>query len=353
MPVKPNASTSTQVAAHLLPARAFDTACELVVRYLSDVAPMGIWAVTRIASGRQVVLATDGDAYPITHGAEVDYAGSMCRWMVSGTAPRIAPDVSAVPEYAAAAARAPIEISSYIGTPIVQPDGELFGTVCGFDRHRKPVSLTEHRPLLDLLSSLLSAVLESDLRATAIARELEQARREAEVDALTGLLNRRGWDRYLRHEEQRFRRFGDPACVVVLDLDHLKIVNDTQGHEAGDHYIRRAATVLAGTVRKGDVLARLGGDEFGVVAVGATPEQAGELVARAERAMAAAGVAGSFGHAPYSVVTGFPGAWQAADEAMYEQKRRRRGDGARHGSDRVGPGRPMPDQGRPGRHRRV
>ncbi|MCU1625183.1 MAG: diguanylate cyclase with sensor [Pseudonocardia sp.] len=297
MPVKPNASTSTQVAAHLLPACAFDTACELVVRYLSDVAPMGMWAVTRIASGRQVVLATDGDAYPITHGAEVDYAGSMCRWMVSGTAPRIAPDVSAVPEDAAAAAQAPIEISSYIGTPIVQPDGELFGTVCGFDPHRKPVSLTEHRPLLDLLPSLLSAVLESDLRATAIARELEQARREAEVDALTGLLNRRGWDRYLRHEEQRFRRFGDPACVVVLDLDHLKIVDDTQGHEAGDHYIQRAATVLAGTVRKGDVLARLGGDEFGVVAVGATPEQAGELVARAERAMAAAGVAGSFGHA--------------------------------------------------------
>lgn len=110
--------------------------------------------------------------------------------------------------------------------------------------------------------------------------------------------------------------------------------------------------MLAGTVRRGDVLARLGGDEFGIVAVGATPEQAGELVAHAERAMAAAGVAGSFGHAPYSVVTGFPGAWQAADEAMYEQKRRRRDAGRRHVSDRGLPTRRRPDQQRPGRHRR-
>jgi diguanylate cyclase (GGDEF)-like protein len=182
--------------------------------------------------------------------------------------------------------------------------------------------------LLDLLSSLLSAVLESDLRATAAARELEQAQREAEVDALTGLLNRRGWDRYLQVEEERFRRFGDPACVVVIDLDRLKTVNDTQGHEAGDRYIQQAARVLAGTVRDADVLARLGGDEFGIVAVGSTPEQARELVLRADRAMRSSGVAGSFGFAPYSVVTGFPGAWRAADEAMYEQKRHRRQRGA-------------------------
>ena len=63
---------------------------------------------------------------------------------------------------------------------------------------------------------------------------------------------------------------------------------------------------------------------FGIVAVGATPEQANEMVVRADRAMRLSGVTGSFGFAPYSVVTGFPGAWEAADQAMYEQKRRRR-----------------------------
>lgn len=312
------------VAPHLRPARTFDAACESVIAYLAQVAPMGLWAVTRVVDGRQVVLTVDSPGYEIIAGAEIPYASSMCRSMVDGKAPRIAPDVRAVPRYAAVADAAPITVNAYLGTPIVRSDGELFGTVCGFDPRRQAESMREHLPLLDLLSSLLSAVLEADTTATTMQRELEVARREADTDTLTGLMNRRGWDRFLAAEEHRYRRFGDPACVVVLDLDRLKIVNDTRGHEAGDRHIQRAAEVLAETVRSGDVLARLGGDEFGVLAVGASAQQTVDLVERLEKALDAAGVSGSIGHAPYSVVAGFPGAWQAADRAMYERKRRRR-----------------------------
>jgi diguanylate cyclase (GGDEF)-like protein len=321
----PITDVSTRVAAHLMPVRRFDEACELVVDHLTRIAPMGLWAVTRVHRGDQILLAAQGDGYPVATGTVLPYAASFCRSMVSGAAPRIAPDVGAVPEYAAAAAVCPFPVSAYVGTPIVAPGGELFGTVCGYDAQRQPESPERLQPLLDLLSSLLSAVLAGDLHATEAARELEQARREADLDPLTGLLNRRGWSRYVRAEEQRFRRFGDPACVVVIDLDQLKVVNDTSGHAAGDRYIRRAAEVLAETVRAGDVLARLGGDEFGIVAVGATIDHGRELVDRAERAMAAAGIAGSFGLAPYTVVSGFPGAWRQADNAMYAQKQRRRG----------------------------
>jgi diguanylate cyclase (GGDEF)-like protein len=313
-----------RVAPHLMPVRSFDAACALVIEHMSRVAPLGLWAVTRVVDGRQLILASSGDTYPIDDGDEFAFCESLCSAMVSGAAPRTAPDVARIPEYAALARFTPLPLGAYVGTPIVQPDGELFGTVCGVDPHPQPESLGDLRPLLDLLSSLLSAVLAGDLYATAAAREIEQARREADVDPMTGLLNRRGWDRYLEVEEERFRRFGDPACVVVIDLDRLKDVNDTQGHDAGDRYIRRAADVLARTVREADVLARLGGDEFGIVVPGVTLEEAGDLVRRADAAMRSSGVAGSFGFAPYSVVTGFPGAVQAADSAMYEQKRTRR-----------------------------
>lgn len=313
------------VAAHLRPARTFDAACTLVVEHLARTIPMGMWAVTRIVDGRQLFLNVDAPEYPVVAGAEFPYASSMCRSMATGAAPRIAPDVGLVPEYAASAANVlPLIVNAYVGTPIVRPDGELFGTVCGYDPRRQAESLLEHQPLLDLLSSLLSAVLEADSTATATARELEVARREADTDTLTGLMNRRGWDRFLALEEQRYRRFGDPACVVVLDLDRLKTINDTQGHDAGDRYIQRTARVLAESIRPGDVLARLGGDEFGMLAVGAGVEQTVELVERLEKSLESAGVSGSFGHAPYSVVAGFPGAWQAADLAMYERKRLRR-----------------------------
>ncbi len=312
------------VAGRLRPARAFDTASTLVIEHLNRTLPLGLWAVTRVVDGRQILLTVGAPGYSIEAGTEVPYAASFCRSMVSGRAPQIAPDVSQVPEYAAAASTAPIPVSAYVGTPIVRPDGSLFGTLCGFDAERQPDALVEQLPLLDLLSSMLSAVLAADTAVTMAERELETARSEADTDVLTGLLNRRGWDRFLEKEEDRFRRFGDAACVLVLDLDHLKIVNDTKGHDAGDQYIRDAARVMAAVMRPGDVLARLGGDEFGIVAIGAGPVLAERMIARMQEALIEAGVSGSFGHAPYSVVSGFPGAWQAADEAMYEQKRARR-----------------------------
>jgi diguanylate cyclase (GGDEF)-like protein len=280
--------------------------------------------VTRVVDDHQLLLRVEGDAYDLPAGVSMPFTRSMCHTMIEGTTPRIAPDVREVPQYAAMAAAAPVEVNAYVGTPIVSGDGRLFGTVCGYDPSPQPDALRDQLPLLDLLSGLLSAVLDADLSATAASRELERARREAETDALTGLLNRRGWDRFVAREEERFRRFGDVASVVVLDLDDLKTVNDVQGHDAGDAYLRRAAAVLAAVVRRDDVLARLGGDEFGIIAVGASAEAAAELVARAEKALADAGVSGSFGHAPYTIVAGFPGALKAADEAMYEQKRGRR-----------------------------
>jgi diguanylate cyclase (GGDEF)-like protein len=319
------------VARALRPVRTFDRACELVLRYLTAAAPMGLWAVTRVVGGRQVFLriVTDDEGVRSGYGAvptgtEIDFADTLCRSMVTGATPQIAPDVTRVPEYAPVAAASPLPLGAYVGIPIVRPGGELFGTVCGYSPRPRPAALSEHQPLLALLSNLLSSVLEADAATTAMERELERARQEADTDVLTGLLNRRGWERLLQREEERYHRFGDPACVLVLDLDQLKAVNDAHGHDAGDRHIRRAADALSAVVRSGDLLARLGGDEFGVVAHGVGPEQAGELVDRMEQALDAAGVAGTFGHAPYTVVTGFPGAWKLADEAMYVRKQARR-----------------------------
>jgi GAF domain-containing protein len=125
--------STNRVAAHLIPTRSFDTACALVIEYLAQVAPLGMWAVTRIHDDEQVVLVVDSPAYEVPVGAQFPYSASFCRSMVTGTAPQIAPDVSVVPAYAATALTAPITVGAYVGTPIVNPDGELFGTVCGYD----------------------------------------------------------------------------------------------------------------------------------------------------------------------------------------------------------------------------
>lgn len=312
------------VPALLQPARAFDVACAMVVDYLMEAAPMGLWAVTRITQGRQIMLDVRGTLFGVVPGDEFPFEAVLCSPMVNGLAPQIAPDVSAVPAYDVLERQLAVTIGAYVGTPIVLPDGSLFGTVCGFADAVQDDSLTRLQPLLALLSSLLSSVLDADTSVTAAARAVERSQLEAETDALTGLINRRGWDRFLTEEEDRFKRFADPACVVVMDLDHLKHVNDTLGHHQGDLHIQRAAQAMQSTVRQGDLLARLGGDEFGVVMIGAGEAHAAKLVGRMEEALLEAGVSASFGHAPYTVVAGFPGAWRSADEAMYAAKRRRR-----------------------------
>lgn len=311
------------------PGMGFDEASAAVVDYLKSVLPLGFWAVTRYDGVRQLYLEVRDDAYGLGPGGSHLWEDSMCINMVAGTTSRIAPDAMAVPEYAAAGVAQQIDIGAYIGIPIVRADGELFGTLCGLDpAPQSEELLQQHAPLLDILGMLLSTILDADLERTRQARALERAELAAESDQLTGLLNRRGWDRYTEIEESRFQRFGDPGAVVVIDLDRLKEVNDSQGHAAGDELIKLAARVIRDTVRDSDVVARLGGDEFGIIVSNAVPEECQRLIDRIVANFQEAGVSGSIGHAPYTVVAGFPGAFAAADAAMYEHKQRRRNGAA-------------------------
>ncbi|RAI43501.1 GGDEF domain-containing protein [Rhodoplanes roseus] len=120
--------------------------------------------------------------------------------------------------------------------------------------------------------------LEADI-AQRLAREVETLRAElaatrdrvaeleahAEHDPLTGLLNRRGFERELARAAAHAQRYGGRLVLVYLDLDGLKPINDTFGHAAGDAVLRTVGTVLRGHVRTSDVVARLGGDEFAVL----------------------------------------------------------------------------------------
>ncbi|NMQ29158.1 GGDEF domain-containing protein [Candidatus Accumulibacter phosphatis] len=90
-------------------------------------------------------------------------------------------------------------------------------------------------------------------------RELEQL---ARVDTLTGLQNRKSANERLHLEFLRFKRSGRPYCVLFMDIDCFKEINDTLGHEAGDQVLRQMATVLKDSLRETDFVARYGGEEF-------------------------------------------------------------------------------------------
>jgi two-component system, cell cycle response regulator len=111
-------------------------------------------------------------------------------------------------------------------------------------------------------------MLERSLRyALKLGETMSALRRLATRDQLTGLLNRREFERILTEEEERARRFGHSLALVMLDIDHFKTVNDTHGHSAGDVVLREVAQRIAAEVRSVDRVVRFGGEEFAVILV--------------------------------------------------------------------------------------
>jgi diguanylate cyclase (GGDEF)-like protein len=110
-------------------------------------------------------------------------------------------------------------------------------------------------------TSIVTLVVTMSLRRQ-ISRTITAAALEARTDKLTDLPNRRSWDDGLAREVQLQARRGTPLCVLMIDLDWFKRLNDTHGHATGDAALAGAARVLRAQARQTDLLARIGGEEF-------------------------------------------------------------------------------------------
>jgi diguanylate cyclase (GGDEF)-like protein len=119
------------------------------------------------------------------------------------------------------------------------------------------------------------------------ARRFREARQLADVDALTGLHNRRYFHETLAREVARAQRYSRRLSLVVFDLDDFKNVNDRIGHLGGDAVLAEAAQRVRSVVRRSDVPCRVGGDEFAVIMPESGHEQAEQLFARLQGAISA------------------------------------------------------------------
>ena len=192
--------------------------------------------------------------------------------------------------------------------------------------------VTLARTMLDRTANLEQDMARSMLETRALRRSLEQARRSAEEDHLTGLPNRRAFEHRFITEFAAAREAGEQLAVAFCDIDNFKRINDEHGHEAGDRVLKNVAGSLARISDDRCHVARHGGEEFVVLLRGRSLHQAWELLDDARSAMAERRMVNRATDTPYGKVTfsagiadvfAFPdprSALRAADRALYRAK---------------------------------
>jgi diguanylate cyclase (GGDEF)-like protein len=177
----------------------------------------------------------------------------------------------------------------------------------------------------------LIGLVVNDYHASVVRIGLEERLRLfSERDALSGLYNRRFFDENLRREFDRSRRYDSSFSLLMFDIDHVKFINDTYGHGAGDAVITGVGTLLLKELRSSDFACRYGGDEFCVIAPELSITQCEAFARRIAAAFASVGETGGFpcpvslsiGVADYTPSDGEPeDVLRRADAAMYSVKK--------------------------------
>ena len=171
----------------------------------------------------------------------------------------------------------------------------------------------------------------SQLRAqiAQLQQRVEQLDQLAHQDTLISLPNRRGFMRELERLVDRAARYGHRAAMLFVDLDGLKMINDTFGHKAGDEALKQVAEMLTRGVRRSDVVARIGGDEFAVLLENANEQSARDTAARLEDLISGCEFTHDGDALPLSVAIGVgmidgndsvDAVMAQADEEMYRRK---------------------------------
>lgn len=186
--------------------------------------------------------------------------------------------------------------------------------------------------MLDRTREIEQQMIRGEKETRALQDSLEEARRKADIDHLTGLPNRRAFEALLDSEHAAAQASGEPLCVAFCDIDHFKRINDTHGHEAGDRVLRAVAQSLARISDDRCHVARHGGEEFVILFRGQQIDQARQTLEEARMIMAERRLINRATDVPFGKITfsggiadvlAFPtphAALRAADDALYEAK---------------------------------
>ena len=177
--------------------------------------------------------------------------------------------------------------------------------------------------------SLLAEIVRLRGEVATLQERVERLDELAHQDSLIELPNRRGFMRRLEEAIARVRRYDGSAAMLFVDLDGLKLINDSFGHKAGDEALRQVSRLLVGGVRRNDCVARIGGDEFAILLEQADESSAHDTASRLADAISGCDFIHDGDALPLSVAIGVAMVgpdddaaivMERADEEMYKRK---------------------------------
>ena len=170
----------------------------------------------------------------------------------------------------------------YAGYPLRGRDGTTIGELCVYDTKPRTVTPGQIQALRDLGQIAQKELLTNELcdAQSKMIAKLGAARRQASIDSLTRVWNRRVGLELLRDALEQAISDGTELAVCMVDVDCFKKTNDELGHQAGDQVLRKIATTIVGCLRGDDSLCRYGGDEFLLILKGAGPERLKSILER-------------------------------------------------------------------------
>jgi diguanylate cyclase (GGDEF)-like protein len=293
-----NAVRIREVMAHVVQSAVESLSCDLGVIYVSD-----LDAVEIATHGPAV---SDPDSFlPAMHALYAEVT----------SLPACVQDSSATPP------PSPLStcgVTSHYVLPIGTPP---FGVLALMHTAARPRGFTLLCREVGLrLAESAEPLLRSALALHELEAQLDRVGRDARMDPLTKLPNRRAWEETLESHT------GD-AGVIVIDVDGLKAANDERGHHFGDEFLQAVVHTVAGALSEDDVLARVGGDEFAALLPGADEGLCRAVARRIDKALRThpgldgCPLSASVGHATAPPAASLAEAQRLADERMYETKR--------------------------------
>lgn len=226
-----------------------ETAAASALELLSEIIGVDtLFVATNDGKTNYILKALNRDLKLVEEGSRLPFFDSYCSLVATGSDP-----VLVIPDTTGSALTCSMEVTktlgptSFIGVPIVLPNGETVGTICGMDQHGHQFS-TRDEELLKRVAKLFSYVAGLE--------------RMAYRDGLTGAYSREFlYNNFAKSFKDQF----DSAAFMFLDLDDFKNINDQHGHSSGDEVLRIVVKRIEARIREGNYIFRLGGDEFLVV----------------------------------------------------------------------------------------